>query len=63
MVVVDDGNENLKEYFNEITNCLYLHLDCKEKEKFMDNILEGYKQPNKKRGRYLKSHKSRDKIL
>jgi len=59
LVVVDDGDENLISYFSELSNCLYLHLDCGEKEKFMDQILEGYKQPNKS---YLYYEKKRNKL-
>tara|TARA_B100001093_G_C26855881_1_gene1027380 strand:+ start:1081 stop:2190 length:1110 start_codon:yes stop_codon:yes gene_type:complete len=47
LVIVDDGTENLKQYFSEIQNCLYLHLSEEEIMKFMDQIDEGYTQPNK----------------
>ena len=47
LVIVDDGPENLMSYFCDIDRCLYLHLDQEEIKKFMDQIEEGYKQPNK----------------
>ena len=47
LIVVDDGKENLGELFSEIDNCIYLHLNQEEILKFMDQIEEGYKQPNK----------------
>ena len=46
LVVVDDGKENLSSYFKEIKNCFYFHFDVEEKEKFIDQIIEGFKQPN-----------------
>ena len=47
LVVVDDGKENLGEFFSDIENCIYLHLSKEEISKFMDQIEEGYRQPNK----------------
>jgi len=47
LVIVDDGPENLMSYFCDIDRCLYLHLDQDEIKKFMKQIEEGYKQPNK----------------
>jgi len=47
LVVIDDGKENLSEYFSDLDNCIYLHLNNEEINKFLDQIEEGYKQPNK----------------
>ena len=47
LVVVDDGPVSLASEFSDIDNCLYFHLDDSEKTKFGEQILEGYKQPNK----------------
>ena len=47
LIIVDDGKENLSEHFSDIDNCIYLHLNQEEILKFMDQIEEGYKQPNK----------------
>ncbi len=47
LVIVDDGKENLVEFFSDLDNCIYLHLNGEEISKFMDQIEEGYKQPNK----------------
>ena len=58
LVVVDDGKENLSSYFKEIKNCFYFHFDVEEKEKFIDQIIEGYKQPNSSGLKYLKKKKS-----
>ena len=56
LLIVDDGPENLMSYFCDIDRCLYLHLDQEEIKKFMDQIEEGYKQPNKS---YLYYEKNR----
>lgn len=45
LIIVDDGSENLCEYFADIDNCIYLHLNFQDKEKFIKQIEEGYKQP------------------
>ena len=58
LVIVDDGKENLSSYFKEIKNCFYFHFDVEEKEKFIDQIIEGYKQPNSSGLKYLKKKKS-----
>ena len=47
LVIIDDGKENLMNHFSKIKNCLYLHLNNEEKDKFINQIEEGYKQPNK----------------
>jgi hypothetical protein len=47
LVIVDDGKENLISEFCDLDNILYLHLDKDEIQKFNDQILEEYKQPNK----------------
>ena len=47
LIVVDDGSENLMKYFMDTDRCMYLHLKNEEKESFMKQIFEGYKQPNK----------------
>ena len=47
LIVVDDGSENLMKYFMDTERCMYLHLKNEEKESFMKQIFEGYKQPNK----------------
>ena len=47
LVIVDDGKENLINFFKDIENCTYLHLNQDEINKFMDQIEEGFKQPNK----------------
>ena len=59
LVIVDDGDNNLMEYFSDISNCLYLHLNSEEKEDFMKKIIEEYKQPNKS---YLYYEKKRNKL-
>ena len=47
LVVIDDGKEDLSEYFQELQNCIYIHLSHSDVLKFMDQIIETYKQPNK----------------
>jgi len=47
LVVVDDGKESLMKDFCDLENILYLHLDDEEKNKYNDQIIENYKQPNK----------------
>ena len=47
------------EYFSDISNCLYLHLNSEEKEDLMKKIIEEYKQPNKS---YLYYEKKRNKL-
>jgi hypothetical protein len=47
LVIIDDGKESLSEFFNDLENCIYLHLNKDDVSKFMDQIEEGYKQPNK----------------
>ena len=47
LVIVDDGKENLMKEFCDLENILYLHLDKDEINKYNDQILEEYKQPNK----------------
>lgn len=47
LVIVDDGVENLVSHFVDVENCLYLHIDSCEMDKFFTTILEGYKQPSK----------------
>ena len=58
LVVVDDGKENLGEFFSDIENCIYLHLSEEEIYKFMDQIEEGYKQPNKTGLKYQRKSKT-----
>ena len=58
LVIVDDGKENLIESFSELENCLYIHLTEEEIMKFMDQIDEGYKQPNKSGLRYQRKAKT-----
>ena len=40
LVVIDDGKENLSEYFSDLDNCIYLHLNNEEINKFLDQIEE-----------------------
>ena len=47
LIIVDDGKENLTEFFTGLENCIYLHLGEEEIYKFLDQIEEGFKQPNK----------------
>jgi hypothetical protein len=47
LVIVDDGKESLLDSFCDLDNCIYLHLNKDDVSKFMDQIEEGYKQPNK----------------
>ena len=58
LVIVDDGKENLVELFSDLDNCIYLHLNEEEILKFMDQIEEGYKQPNKYGLQYKKKSKT-----
>ena len=46
LLIVDDGPENLMKYFMDTDRCMYLHLNQEEKETFMKQVEEGYKQPN-----------------
>ena len=57
LIIVDDGSENLCEYFADIDNCIYLHLNSDDKEKFIKQIEDGYKQPNKSLLLYEKKRK------
>ena len=52
LVIIDDGKENLSDYFQELNNCIYIHLNQDDINKFMDQIEVGYKQPNKNLLRY-----------
>ena len=47
LVVIDDGKEDLSALFQDVKNCTYIHLTQDDIQKFMDQIIEGYKQPNK----------------
>ena len=47
LVIIDDGKESLSEFFNDLENCIYLHLNKDDVSKFIHQIEEGYKQPNK----------------
>jgi hypothetical protein len=47
LIIIDDGKENLIEYFTDLENCIYIHLTKDDVSKFMDQIDENYKQPNK----------------
>ena len=47
LIIVDDGKENLIQEFLDLDNCIYLHLKQDDISEFMDQIEEGYKQPNK----------------
>jgi hypothetical protein len=58
LVIVDDGKENLSEMFTDLENCIYLHLDKEEIQKFMDQIEEEYKQPNKSGLQYQRKCKT-----
>ena len=58
LVIVDDGKENLSEMFTDLENCIYLHLDKEDIQKFMDQIEEGYKQPNKSGLQYQRKFKT-----
>jgi len=58
LVVVDDGIDNLSSYFTGVQNCLYFHLNQEEKDKFIGQIIEGYKQPNKAPLQYQKKSKT-----
>ena len=59
LVVVDDGEKSLAEYFTDLSNCLYLHLNNEEKNKFIEDIIENCKLPNKA---YLYYEKKRNKL-
>ena len=59
LVIIDNGKDNLMNHFSEIKNCLYFHFSNEEKEKFMQQIEEGYKQPNKS---YLYYEKKRNSL-
>ena len=52
LVIIDDGKENLSNSFEELTNCIYIHLNQDDINTFMNQIEEGYKQPNKNLLRY-----------
>ena len=52
LIIIDDGKENLSSNFEGLTNCIYIHLNKEEINKFMDQIEEGYKQPDKNLLRY-----------
>ena len=58
IVLVDDGKENLSEHFSDLENCIYLHLNKDEINTFMDQIDEGYKQPNKSGLQYQRKCKT-----
>ena len=58
LVIVDDGKEDLTESFADLDNCIYLHLNEEEIFKFMDQIEEGYKQPNKTGLKYQRKSKT-----
>ena len=58
IVLVDDGKENLSEHFSDLENCIYLHLNKDEINTFMDQIDEGYKQPNKSGLQYKRKCKT-----
>ena len=47
LVIVDDGKQNLIKEFCDLENVLYLHLDEEEINKYNDQIIENFKQPNK----------------
>ena len=47
LVIVDDGKEDLKSSFTDLDNCIYIHLNKEEINKFMDTIDENCKLPNK----------------
>lgn len=47
LVIVDDGKENLISEFCDLENILYLHLDSEKINKFNNQIIENYNQPNK----------------
>lgn len=59
LVIVDDGPENLLEYFIELDNVLYLYLDDKEKEKFIDDIINKYENSDTS---YLLYEKKRNRL-
>ena len=59
LVIVDDSEESSINKFLDIPDCLYLHLKKGEKEEFMKQIIEGYKQPNKS---FLYYQKKRNKL-
>ena len=44
--------------FADLENCIYLHLDKEDIQKFMDQIEEGYKQPNKSGLQYQRKCKT-----
>jgi len=58
LIIVDDGKENLAEMFTDLDNCIYLHLNKEEINKFMDKIEEEYKQPNKSELQYQRKCKT-----
>ena len=58
LVIVDDGKESLSEFFNDLENCIYLYLNKDDVSKFMDQIEEGYNQPNKSLLHYKRKTKT-----
>ena len=58
LFIIDDGKEDLKNYFSEIENCNYINLSEKQKQNFMKHIEEEYTLPNKSYLYYEKKKKS-----
>ena len=58
LVIIDDGKESLSEYFSDLDNCIYLYLNKDDVPKFMDQIEEGYKQPNRSLLHYQRKSKT-----
>lgn len=58
LIIVDDGKENLTDYFIDLNNCTYIHLKQDDISKFMDHIEEGFKQPNKHGLQYKRKSKT-----
>ena len=54
LLIVDDGNESLMEYFCDIDNCTYLHLTKEEIQDFNKKILENESLQNKNEISFLK---------
>ena len=58
LVIIDDGPQDQTDKFTDITECHYIHLGPEDITKFLDKILEEYKQPNKSGLQYQKKLRS-----
>jgi len=58
LIIVDVGKDNLMNEFCDIDRCIYLHLNEDDITKFMKQIEDEYKEPNKSLLYYEKKRKS-----